>query len=288
MGKRAVFVKNKYYTDSGMEYVYKRLAEEFRSRGITLELSGNIYASYPQKTLSYDFGVYWDKDVALAERLEYGGLRLFNSARTVELCDDKRKTFEALCGKIELVQTVCAPLVYDVSSGDDGQFLDFVQNAVGYPAVVKENSGSQGRQVYLANNRSELEKLHAELMRKPHLIQRFVRGERVGSDIRVYVVGRRAVAAVERLNTTDFRSNVFMGGEMRIAELTPQLKQIAEIAANALNLEYGSADFICEDGKPVFIEANGSVYMQSAERLGIKLAPAFADYIAEAVYGNCR
>ena len=288
MYKCAVFVKNKYYSDAGMDFVYSRMREELGKRDIRLDRAVGLYAGYPDITgLECDFSIFWDKDVVLAKRLESYGMRLFNSAYTVEVCDDKEKTFAALDGKIYLPATVCSPLVYDVSDGDDKTFIDLLEKHIGYPVVVKENSGSQGRQVYLANDRSELLSLRKRLMHVPHLYQRFVRGACSGSDTRVYIIGGKAVGAVSRTNTTDFRSNAALGGVMERIELDGPLRASAETVAKALGLEYGSTDFICEEGKYVFIEANSSAYMKNAEKLGIPLASLYADHIAEAVYGTC-
>ncbi len=285
MRKRVAFVRNKYYNDSGMDYVFDRLHDELNKRNILLFLADNLYAGFPFKAPDCEFAVFWDKDAALARALENAGIRLFNSARATELCDDKEKTFAALAGKIALPQTLIAPLVYDVSNGEDERFISLTEKELGYPVVVKECSGSQGRQVYLAENRTELIALHRRLMRVPHLFQRFIAGECAGSDTRVYVVGKKAVGAVERKNTTDFRSNTFLGGKMNKIALSEELAKKAETVATALNLDYGSVDFICEDGEYAFIEANSSAYMQNAEKNGIPLAELFAEYIAEAAYG---
>ncbi len=285
MSKCGAFIKNKYYSDSGMDYVYNRLCAEFGKCGVKLDIPENLYASYPFKAPDCDFAVFWDKDVILAKMLEASGVRLFNSARAVEICDDKQKTYSALCGKIYLPETLCSPLVYDVNCGDDESFILKAESLIGYPAVVKENVGSQGRQVYSASNRAELTELHKKLIHTPHLIQRFVRGETVGSDTRVYIAGGKAVAAVNRLNTTDFRSNAALGGKLTRTELTSDLKSQAEAVASNCDLFYGSADFICENGNYVFIEANSSVYMKNAEALGINLAGMFAARVTEVVYG---
>ncbi len=284
--RSVAFITNKYYHDNGTEYVFRRLKEEFSRRDIALCAVTDVYASYPQTELLYDFAVFWDKDIPLAKSLERTGLRLFNSARAVELCDDKEKTFAALADVIDLPATIVAPLVYPVNDGADGKFLDKVEAQLGYPVIVKECVGSLGQQVYLAKDRRELEKCNERLRRIPHIYQRFVAGERMASDIRVYIVGGAAVGVAERTNTTDFRSNTACGGELTLATLSDELRAQAERAAQALTLSYGSCDFICEQGKYVFIEANSSAYMQRAENLGIPLASLYAQYMTEAMYGS--
>lgn len=282
--RSVAFIQNKYYTDAGMDYVFVRLQEELRKRDVLLRMCTDLYASYPFAAPEFTVVVYWDKDVILAKRLESVGVRLVNRAAAIEVCDDKEKMFAALADKIVLPETVAAPLVYDVSDGADERFLDFAESKTGYPVVVKHNTGSQGKQVYLAKDRAELRALHGKLVHTPHLLQRFVHGAEMGSDTRVYLVGGKAVGAAERRNTTDFRSNVAMGGEMRRAALSQALKEAAETVADSLGLEYGSADFICEDGQYVFIEANASAYMRGAESVGIALAEQYADYLTEVLH----
>ena len=285
MERRAAFIANKYYTDAGMEYVFARLCEEFSARGVTLEKT-NAYASFPFPPPACDFAVFWDKDVALARRWEKAGVRLFNSSAAIETCDDKEKTFSALDGCLDLPATVVAPLVYDISDGTDERFLQHVVSLLGFPVVVKACVGSQGRQVFLAQDEAQLRALRKSLMHTPHLYQRFVRGAEAGADTRVYVIGGKAIGAAERHNTTDFRSSVALGGTMQRVALPESLREQAEKAAAALRLDYGSVDFICEDGNFVFIEANSAAYMQNAEKLGIALAAKFAAFVTETVYGT--
>lgn len=77
--------------------------------------------------------------------------------------------------------------------------------------VVKEAYGSFGAQVYLAKNRSELDALRNRLKYMPHLYQRYVKNSS-GEDIRIIVVGGKAVAAMKRKNKGDFRANIELGG----------------------------------------------------------------------------
>lgn len=283
MSESVAFITNKYYSDAGMDYVYNRLCEEFAVRGINLVRDNAFYASFPPERRKYDFAVFWDKDVKLARSLQSAGVRLFNSARTVEICDDKEKTFAALSGTVELPVTVIAPLVYDVSCGDDEDFLNYVERKIGYPAVVKECVGSQGRQVFIARNRAELKGLNLRLRRVAHLYQRFVHSGEPCGDVRVYTIGGKVVGAVKRKNTTDFRSNVALGGVISRIEPTRVLILQAERIALALGMEYGCADFMEENGRYMFIEANSSPYMKNAESVGIPLASKYADYIAEVI-----
>ena len=281
--QRVAFIKNKYYFDGGMEYTFAHLKSALLPHDIELFLESGVFACYPPTRPKFAHAVFWDKDTVLGYALERAGVKLYNSARTVELCDDKQKTYAALFGKVDFPQTVCAPLVYDVSAGEDERLLSLAEEKLGYPMVVKENTGSQGRQVYLAENRAELQILHERLVHVPHLFQRFVQSSKAGTDIRVYLIGGRAVGAVRRENTVDFRSNTARGGKLERTDAPQALMQAAEKVGECLGLDFGTADFMQENGNYLFIEANSSAYTQNAEKCGIPLTDLFAAHIAKQV-----
>lgn len=290
IGLRGAFVVNKYYTDNGIEYVASRLSAELGKRGHTLEFTPCPTLIYDENC-SFDFGggidyvIFWNKDYMLARALEKAGIKVFNNSRAIEICDDKAKTYLQLSGSgVKVPRTVVAPVVYDVSEGTDSSFIARVENYLGYPVVVKENTGSQGRQVYLAQTRAELISLHASLLRTPHIFQRYEADER-GVDIRVYVVGGKAVACCKRRNTTGFKSNVHMGGRVEKYEASDALKTEAERIASVIGLDYGSVDFLTGETH-VFAEANSNAYMFGIEQLGYDIAGPFAEHIVRTVEGR--
>lgn len=78
--------------------------------------------------------------------------------------------------------------------------------------MVKEAYGSQGKGVFLANNRAELAAIAERVKCKPHLFQRFVAESR-GRDLRVIVLGGKVLGGMlRRAESEDFRSNVGAGG----------------------------------------------------------------------------
>ena len=76
-----------------------------------------------------DFVLFWDKDVNLAKSLENKGVPVFNSARSIALCDDKAKTYLALENKLKQPKTIIAPLSFfdvdytDIFFGDDDMVI---------------------------------------------------------------------------------------------------------------------------------------------------------------------
>ncbi len=280
---RGAFIVNKYYTDGGIEYVANRLSEELQSRGHTLDITPCPTLFYDDECSlkvggGFDFIVFWNKDYQVARALEKQGTRVFNKARAIRDCDDKSKTYLRLAGKgVNVPKTVVAPLVYDVTTQSDLNFITQVENYLGYPMVIKESTGSQGRQVYLIENRSELIAVHNALLHVPHVLQCYVADER-GVDIRVYVVGGKAVASCKRRNTTGFKSNVHMGGRAEKYDAPQELLAEAERIATVLELDYGSIDFLTGENH-VFVEANSNAYIYAIEQLGFNVAGAYAEHI---------
>ena len=105
-----------------------------------------------------DFVLFWDKDVLLARWFEQKGIPVYNSARCIALCDDKRKMHLALQEhQIPVPETMFAPMTYSGIGFTNYHFLEKIEERLGYPMVVKEAYGSFGAQVYLAENRKQLE-----------------------------------------------------------------------------------------------------------------------------------
>lgn len=279
---KGAFIENRYYVDDGINYVYERLSAEFAARGATLDrLACPIVVTGKLRDTEYDFAIFWDKDVAAALEIQSRGIPVFNSPLAIEICDDKQKTAAVLSRtNVKTPVTVFAPLAYVAQNDDEELFCKVGE--LGYPLVIKESRGSQGKQVYLAETQEETKVIHRGLGVKPHLFQSF-EGDEKGSDIRVYVVGGKAVGWGKRRNTTSFKSNVAAGGKIEKYDCPDGLKTEAERIAAILGLSFGSVDFLPAP-EPVFIEANSSAYLKGIESLGFDVAGE----IAKCVLGGLR
>lgn len=270
----------KFYRQSG------RIKEELEKLGVRTDifLNGEITATLTSTGkissdfLGYDFCVYLDKDKYLARLLTGAGMRLFNSAASIETCDDKMLTYLALAGTgLAIPQTISAPLCYTPSATPQKSFLDEVEK-LKYPLVAKKSYGSFGAGVALVKNRTELEEIEREWLYLPHFYQEFV-GKK-GRDIRVIVIGGKAVAAMERIAQGDeFRSNIELGGKGRVIELTEEYQKAAEVAAERIGLDYCGVDLL-EGETPIVCEVNSNAFFEGLEGVtGINVARLYAEYI---------
>jgi RimK family alpha-L-glutamate ligase len=219
-----------------------------------------------------------DKDKYLSRILEGAGMRLFNSAQAIEICDDKMTTYLSLQGAgVKIPETISAPLCYTSQSQPKANFLDEVES-LGYPIVAKKSYGSFGAGVRLVKNRAELEQTESEWLYLPHFYQKFV-GEK-GRDIRVIVIGKKAVAGMRRVaEEGEFRSNIELGGHGEKIELSQEYIKVAERVAEHLNLDYCGVDLL-EDETPIVCEVNSNAFFEGLESVtGVSIAKKYAEYI---------
>ncbi len=225
----------------------------------------------------FDFAVFLDKDDHLARLLEAKGVRLFNSAESVRLSDDKMLTHIALSA-LPQPETISSPLYF--AGEDEASFLDKIEGALGYPVVVKKCFGAFGREVYLAKDRKELAVLRARLLPEPHLYQKYI--ECGKTDIRVIVIGGKAVAAMKRCATAkgEFRANIALGGVGERVELTEGIRFLAEKASRILGLEYAGVDLLFDGEKHLVAEVNSNAHFRAIEDVtGVNVAELYARYI---------
>ena len=211
-----------------------------------------------------DFVLFYDKDVRLASMLEKRGLRVFNSARAIELCDDKALMHIALDGLVPMPKTYSAPFTYENIGYTDTAFVDRLFGALGAPLVIKEACGSFGQQVFLAHDPGEAKRILARIGGKRAIFQEFI-APSAGRDVRVNVVGGRVIAAMERWNPNgDFRANISNGGSMRAHTPTEKEAALAVRTAELLGLDFCGVDILYgENGERLLCEVNSNAHFKS-------------------------
>ena len=150
-GIKGILCVNHFLNGAKFRELHSHLIESAEKCGIRLELFTNLQLQLDLPRA--DFVLFWDKDIPLAMRLESAGLPVFNSARSIALCDDKAKTYAALEGRFAQPETMIAPLTYFES--DLSAFVSAAVKRLGLPLVFKERCGSFGEQVWLCRTKEE-------------------------------------------------------------------------------------------------------------------------------------
>lgn len=260
---KAYLVVNHFLNSPKFTALHRHLALAAQQEGIALEIKTNL--ALATQEVSADFVLFWDKDVRLARRIERAGTRVFNTPRSIELADDKGKTYIELSGTVPQPKTLVAPLVYERQ--DLGEFVCRAGALLGFPLVFKECFGSFGQQVFLCENESQV---CEHISEKPFLLQQFIKSS-AGRDRRLQVVAGEVVAAMERENRADFRSNVTNGGEMKPYTPTGEEAETAVKACRTLGLLFGGVD-ILENGMVCEVNSNAHI-MNLLSCTGIDAAP---------------
>lgn len=262
----------------------ERLAEEMRLLGVQCDVCKNFNLSSISdgkvKKLDYDCCIFLDKDYTVARMLEKSGLKLFNSAEAIKVCDDKMLTHTELAGcGILMPDSVYAPLCYYEDAQINCAFLDAVAQKLGFPFVAKKCFGSCGSGVFQINNINELYDFEKAHMLIPHFYQKFIGCG--GEDIRVIVIGGKYLCSMKRKNADDFRSNVELGGHGEKYSADEALINLCEKAAKTLKLDYCGIDVLSDDsGKRYICEVNSNAFFAEAEKVcGVNIAKRYAETI---------
>ena len=119
-----------------------------------------------------------------------------------------------------------------------------------------------------------------EQLRAVFYVQRTI--DHGGRDVRVFVVGGRALGAIERRAPEgEWRTNVSRGGSAHAFELPPAWRQLAVRAAAAVGADYAGVDLLpSREGTVFVLEVNGIPGWQGLQRAtGLDVAGAIVDHL---------
>ncbi len=285
---RGLLITNGFVKETNFLSLWDALYEAAKKQEIDLDYAKHdalLFDAAAGKPLfnaaQYDFAILWDKDKYLGLQLEALGLRVFNNVNALSVCDDKALTHIALQQHgIPMPGTVLVPKTYPYVGYGDYSFLDRAIALLGLPLVIKEASGSFGKQVYLANTRDEAIAVLEAHEGVPLLLQEFIASSR-GRDVRAYVVGDRVAAAMERRNDTDFRANVARGGSCAPYILSEEEASLCVRTAKLLGLDYAGVDLLFGSSGPLVCEVNSNAHFQGLSACtGVNIAAAIVSHIA--------
>lgn len=279
---KGVLIVNGFLNGDKYYDIYNLLVNAFKTRNVQLDIvkSSEISGKEDLPFLP-DFVMFWDKDYYLAEKLERQGLKLFNSASGMILCDNKILTYSELEKHgIAHPETIVAPKTFDTVGYTSLDFVDKAVEKLGLPIIIKEAYGSFGAQVYLAENAQKAKEIVEKIAPKEFVFQQFIKTSR-GRDLRINVVGDTEVATVYRYSEKDFRSNITLGGNKQPYSPNDAQKQVAINAVKALGLDFAGVDVMFgENDQPIVCEVNSNPHFKSTlECTGVDLASSIADYV---------
>lgn len=207
------------------------------------------------------------KRLGVLHALRELGVPVYNDARAIERSVDKSMTSLLLHAA-----GVPTPPTWAMESAAQAQRLVMRESAAGRALVLKPLFGSQGKGLQLVGcvggAHVPLPTLKGAYGSLAYL-QRFIPPiSSPGFDWRVLVIGGRAVTAMKRVSV-NWVHNVKQGARCEPAALTPALREIAEAAAQTLQMDYAGVDILPEGTQDALrvLEVNGVAAWQGLQRV---------------------
>ena len=186
--------------------------------------------------------------------LEDRGMPVVNSARAIERSVDKFYT-------TALLQQAGLPVPETVVCERADDAMDAIRRmlAGGGDVIIKPIFGSMGHGLVRISDPELAWRVvrPLEQMRSVFYVQRAI--DHGGRDARIFVVGGRVVAAIERTAPAgDWRTNVARGGTARPIDVSAEWCDYAIAAANAVGADYAGVDLlVSRTGEAFVLEVNG-------------------------------
>jgi RimK family alpha-L-glutamate ligase len=209
--------------------------------------------------------------------IENRGVRVVNSPRVIERSVDKFYTTTLLheAGLLVPETVVCERMEEAMAA----------VRAMG-DVVIKPIFGSLGHgMVRLSDPETALRVVRAlDQIKSVFYVQRAV--DHGGRDLRIFVVGGRVLAAIERRAPKgEWRTNVAIGGSATAVDVSPEIERTAIAAAAAVGADYAGVDLLpARDGAMYVLEVNGIPGWQGLQQAtGVDVAASIVEHVERCV-----
>ncbi len=250
------------------------LAAQVGEAGVAVRAAGAPVSAFDAFVLARGLGRAGDPDsqFEIYRALEGSGALVVNRLEPLLAAQDKFRTSWLLWRL-----GVATPRAAVAQTGADAERT---LEAFG-EAVAKPVAGSLGEGVERVRPDAAGRRLVAERVARDGAVylQEYV--PHPGRDLRVFVVGGRARAAIVRhAPPGDWRTNVAGGGRSEPVALGQALAEAAESATAALGLDYAGVDLVLGPEGAVVLEVNGNPSWQGIlEATGLDMAEVIAEHV---------
>lgn len=198
-----------------------------------------------------------DLNMSIVKQLQLIGVPVINNSLPIARAKNKIRT-------LQILAHAGIPVPKTVVVGDVRHLDEAVDQLERFPLIVKLAYGAIGNGVSILESRRSLRSFFDFVVAStkdsnPYiLIQEYIK-EAKGKDIRVFVVGGKIVAAMERkARRGEFRANFSLGGSVALADLTREEYAISIQSAELLGLDVAGVDIIRTAMGPKILEVNSN------------------------------
>jgi len=229
------------------------------------------------KKEDYDFGdivlercVSYFRGLHFTASLEFMDVPVLNKFDVANICGNKM--FMTLVLKKNNIPT---PKTYfSFSSESAAENLE----KVGYPLVIKPVIGSWGRGVMPIKDKDTMEAVFEirDITDSPHdriyYLQELIK--RPPRDIRVITVGDEPIAAMYRKSSGGFKTNIALGADPEICEITKEMEDMATKASKAMGGGILGIDMMEDEQRGLVVhEVNNTVEFKGLARVAKRNIP---------------
>jgi [lysine-biosynthesis-protein LysW]--L-2-aminoadipate ligase len=228
-----------------------------------------------ERSISYSRGLY------VSRIFEAHGVPVVNPSVVAERCGDKYVTSQIL-----VRSGIPTPRV--LMAFDPDAALDAIES-LGYPCVLKPVVGSWGRLLARVDNREMAEAIieHKTSLGVNHQVfyaQEYV--DKPGRDIRAFVIGDEAIAAIYRASD-NWITNTARGGQASNCPLTVELRDICQRTAQAMGGGLLAIDvFETAEGFTVNEVNHTMEFRNSEEPTGTSISGAIIEHCLRVMKGR--
>lgn len=260
----------------------KLLLDEFRSRpGIEIigiddrEIVFNLHKNNYPFDVVIERCVNHSRAIHAIKVFEDFGIPTVNTYQVAEICGSKFLTTQAI-----IKAGIPTPRCYLAFTPESALAA---MDELGYPCVIKPNTGSWGRLLSKINDRDAAEAIleHKEVLGSYHhsifYIQEFM--EKRGRDIRSFVAGDSCICAIYR-HSEHWITNTARGGKASNCPVTDELHDISVRAAKAVGGGVVAIDvFETPEGLSIN-EVNYTMeFRNSIDTTGVNIPAKVVDYV---------
>jgi [lysine-biosynthesis-protein LysW]---L-2-aminoadipate ligase len=267
----------------------KFLLNEFRSRkNIELEMIDDRKLIINIGRNDYSFDAIVERSINHSRALhaltlfDNMGIKCVNTPDVALTCGDKLLTSKALqaCG----VPQPPVSIAFTEKSA-----IEAIEE-MGYPVVIKPAVGSWGRLLAKINDRDAAEALleHKTVLGSYHhsifYIQKYI--EKMGRDIRSFVVGGECIAAIYR-SSDHWITNTAKGAVASKCVVNDEIREISLQAAKAVGGGVVAVDLFETDDGLLVNEVNYTMeFKNSIETTGVNIPGKIVDYVLNVAKGE--
>ena len=213
---------------------------------------------------------------AIIRHLERLGVILINGSDSIDTVKDKLYTQQVL-GESNLPVPKTLLVKHPIN-------VEWVEQNIGFPAIIKTLSGSFGAGVFMAEDKKQFKQLlkMAEITKKSYniIVQEFIK-DSWGKDLRVFVLNGKVVGCMMRQAVDDdFRANITRGGEGIPYQIDENIEWLGGESARLLDLDIAGVDLLFDDSGYQICEVNSSPGFEGMEKFTkVNIAESIVNYI---------